>query len=70
MNKHTEESKLIDSLGGNSVVRKLCGQKICSQAISRWRKYGIPDSWLMYLKQVEPDKVKYFEDQKKLISPS
>lgn len=47
------ESKLIDELGGNAVVARLCD--VSWSAVYQWRKSGIPRARLMYLKVVRPD---------------
>lgn len=46
-------SKIIDDLGGTSVVAEMCEIKPAS--VSEWRKNGIPDARLMYLKLLRPD---------------
>ncbi len=51
--EHPEASEAIDRLGGNVAVAAMFG--ISSQAISKWRKEGIPPARLMYLKVVRPD---------------
>jgi hypothetical protein len=45
----SEASRIIDVLGGPVKVAKLC-PPIGSQAVSVWRKNGIPAGWNMYLK--------------------
>jgi len=48
-----DSKKIIDELGGNTAVSKLfC---ISSQAVSKWRREGIPSSRLMYLKLARPE---------------
>ena len=42
-----KHSKIIDKLGGTTVVSKIFG--ISPQAVSKWRKNGIPKPNLMYL---------------------
>ncbi|RPH43246.1 MAG: hypothetical protein EHM87_14380 [Burkholderiales bacterium] len=49
MRPHT----VIDKLGGPGAVGKLC--EITSQAVSRWKVYGIPPARLMYLRAIRPD---------------
>lgn len=44
-------SELIDSLGGTTAVAKLCGLKN-PQAVSNWRRNGIPAGWLRFLESV------------------
>jgi hypothetical protein len=41
MNPESEDSELIDKLGGSGAVARLCG--VTSQAVSVWRRKGIPD---------------------------
>ena len=52
---HLNDSKLIDELGGSVKVADIFG--IRSQAVSKWRKQGIPDARMMYLKAVYPETV-------------
>jgi hypothetical protein len=47
------DSQIIDALGGTSVVAKLCDVE--KQAVSNWRKEGIPKARRMYLQAVRPD---------------
>ena len=42
------DSELIDKLGGNAIVAKLCGN--LAAVVSGWRKRGIPEGWRKYLK--------------------
>lgn len=56
-------SSIIDALGGNSVVAGLC--KISSQAVSKWRREGIPEGRLMYLKLLRPDVFEPTEPEQK-----
>ena len=52
--KHIDHSKLIDELGGTVKVAQLC--QVSSQAVSKWRREGIPDARLMFLKAVYPER--------------
>lgn len=56
MNIHDEHSKLIDLLGGTTKVASLC--KVRSQAVSRWRRDGIPQARLMYLEAIHPEVIR------------
>lgn len=47
------DSLIIDKLGGNAKLADLFG--ISSQAVSKWRKEGIPDARMMYLRLAFPD---------------
>lgn len=47
------DSLIIDRLGGNSVLAKMFG--ISSQAVSKWRKHGIPKPSRMYLELASPE---------------
>ncbi len=51
-----DANKTIDDLGGTSAVADLCN--VTAQAVSQWRKDGIPDARLMYLKLARPDAFK------------
>lgn len=51
--RRMDASKIIDDLGGTSEVAKLCRVKMPS--VSWWRKQGIPEARLMYLKVIRPD---------------
>lgn len=46
------DSKIIDLLGGNTALSKVFG--ISSQAVSKWRRHGIPKANRMYLKLANP----------------
>lgn len=48
-----DSNKIIDALGGTNEVARLCGIKPGS--VSGWRKVGIPQARLMYLKLARPD---------------
>lgn len=49
-----DTNKIIDKLGGTNSVAVLCAP-ITKGAVSQWRKNGIPDGWLKYLKAIRPD---------------
>ena len=53
-------SSIIDALGGNARVAEICN--ISSQAVSKWRREGIPEARLMYLRLLRPD---LFEHEQK-----
>ena len=53
MERNHDDSLLIDALGGTTSVADLC--EVEPQAVSQWRKNGIPHSRLMYLKLLRPD---------------
>jgi hypothetical protein len=46
-------SQIIDSLGGTVAVAEMC--RVTSQAVSKWRKDGIPEARLMYLQIAKPE---------------
>ena len=56
------DSSIIDALGGNSRVADICN--ISSQAVSKWRREGIPPARLMYLKLLRPDLFSAATEQK------
>jgi len=45
-------SKIIDELGGSTAVSVIFS--ISSQAVSKWRKEGIPPARMMYLRLAYP----------------
>lgn len=47
------DSPIIDRLGGNSALAELFD--ISSQAVSKWRKEGIPNARRMYLELKFPE---------------
>jgi hypothetical protein len=47
------DSALIDALGGSVQVSLLC--RVTSQAVSQWRRTGIPEARRMYLQAVRPE---------------
>jgi len=50
---HITDSKLIDDLGGTGAVAAEC--EVSSQAVSKWRRVGIPKSRRKYLRLRFPD---------------
>lgn len=50
---YPDPSKTIDALGGTVAVARICD--VSSQAVSKWRRDGIPKARLMYLQAVRPD---------------
>lgn len=46
------DSAVIDTLGGAGAVARIC--RVTSQAVSQWRRTGIPDARRMYLEAVHP----------------
>lgn len=50
---HDHSSELIDQLGGTRQVARIC--EVTSQAVSKWRRDGIPRARLLYLRAVRPD---------------
>ena len=49
-----KSGEYIDKLGGSSAVASIC-DGITPQAVSQWRKNGIPRAWLRYLKVIKPE---------------
>lgn len=43
-------SRIIDALGGTNAVAALC--KCGASAVAQWRRNGIPDARMMYLRAV------------------
>jgi len=52
MEKTLTPDQIIDALGGTSEVARLC--QVSDPAISQWRKSGIPQARLMYLRLARP----------------
>jgi hypothetical protein len=50
--KRCDADALIDELGGTVAVARLC--EVTSQAVTQWRRTGIPRARLMYLRAVKP----------------
>jgi hypothetical protein len=46
-------AEIIDRLGGTAAVARLC--ECAPQAVSQWKKDGIPNARLLYLKAIRPD---------------
>lgn len=49
--KHND-SKIIDALGGTTQVAQIC--EVRPQAVSKWRRDGIPPARRMYLGLLKP----------------
>jgi hypothetical protein len=56
-----DSNKIIDELGGTGEVARLC----CVQppSVSEWRKAGIPEARLMYLRLLRPDVFERIEEE-------
>lgn len=50
------DNDIIDQLGGTVRVAELC--KVRPQAVSKWRRDGIPQARLMFLAAIRPDVVR------------
>lgn len=57
----TYTSTLIDALGGNKKVAKACD--ISEQAVSQWRKRGMPKPWQKFFKQKNPKIFNQFQGE-------
>jgi len=55
-------NKVIDALGGTTVVAGLC--HVTKGAVSQWRETGIPEARLMYLRLLRPDVFAAHPEQK------
>ena len=55
-------NEIIDRLGGTVKVAELC--EVTKAAVSQWRKDGIPNARLMYLRLARPDVFEAAQDQK------
>jgi hypothetical protein len=49
---HDTTSSAIDKLGGTAEVARLC--EVSPQAVSKWRREGIPRARLLYLRAIRP----------------
>lgn len=56
------DSSVIDSIGGNAKVAELCN--ISSQAVSKWRREGIPQARRQFLELAFPEAFAEREEQK------
>jgi hypothetical protein len=50
---HNNAPFVIELLGGTAEVSRLC--RVSSQAVSKWKREGIPEARLMYLQAIRPD---------------
>jgi len=48
-----DASRVIDALGGTVVAARLC--EVSPQAVTQWRRNGIPRPWQRYLRLLKPD---------------
>lgn len=48
-----DANQIIDALGGTTKVAELC--EVTTGAVAQWRKDGIPNARLMYLRVVRPE---------------
>ena len=60
MKKDFDPNSIIDLIGGTTKVARIC--EVEPQAVSQWRKTGIPNARLMFLKLKRP---KIFRQLKK-----
>lgn len=49
----TDPNRIIDGLHGTCAVAALCG--VSKQAVSKWRRNGIPRSWMAYFRERNPE---------------
>lgn len=57
-----DANKIIDALGGTTAVARLC--EIKPPSVAEWRKAGIPNARLMYLRVIRPDVFAHSEESK------
>jgi hypothetical protein len=48
-----EANRVIDALGGTAKVARLC--EVNTQAVSQWRRNGLPRPWRKYFELLRPD---------------
>lgn len=53
MDTKLTSNEIIDALGGTAKAARLC--KVKDPSVSQWRKAGIPQARLMFIKVVRPD---------------
>lgn len=50
--KKTEHAKIIEEIGGTVATANVC--EVTSQAVSKWKRTGIPKARLMFLRERFP----------------
>jgi hypothetical protein len=63
------DSQIIDALGGNRAVAKLCAPTITA-VVSGWRKRGIPTPWRKFLQVSEPHVFKQMNTKENANNPN
>lgn len=58
-----KDSEIIDKFGGTTAVACLCD--VSPQAVSKWKRYGVPKYRLKYLKLLKPE---LFEHNNKAVN--
>jgi hypothetical protein len=53
MSERHPDSNVVDRLGGTTEVARMC--RVRSQAVSQWRRVGIPSARRDYLQLLRPD---------------
>jgi hypothetical protein len=53
MSERHPDSSVVDRLGGTTEVARMC--RVRSQAVSQWRRAGIPSARRDYLQLLRPD---------------
>lgn len=48
-----DSKQVIEALGGTTRVAEMCG--IRPQAVSQWKKNGIPRAWVRFLQCIRPE---------------
>jgi ABC-type hemin transport system substrate-binding protein len=67
MSKELTADEIIDALGGTNATAELCNVK--PPSVSDWRKTGIPDARLMFLKLARPDVFAAKKSKVHVVSP-
>ena len=52
-NGFMDANKIIDALGGTAAVARMCNVR--PPSVSEWRRNGIPDARLQFLRLARPD---------------
>lgn len=56
-----EHSQVIDKFGGTTAVAAIC--EVTPQAVSKWKRHGIPKSRIKYLRLLRPENFKNVNKQ-------
>jgi hypothetical protein len=49
------DNAIIERLGGQAAVARLCNNAVTPQAVHHWTRRGIPPAWRLWLHSLRPD---------------